>query len=253
MIAQFAMYDWPEERARLDRLWDAVRDALAAEGLAAPPALDRATPLADSWESAGLLVGQTCGLPYRTRLHDRVTLLGAFDYGLPGAPAGHYYSVLVVPAGSRARDVADLGRPRLAVNGFDSQSGWAALANDWPDLSFAGILGTGAHLASARAVAGGRADLAALDAVCWRLLGLHYPALAGRLRVIARTAPTPGLPLVTARREHAEAIARAITAALDALDAPRDGALPAGFVRLPPAAYLGIPTPPPPEGAPQPA
>lgn len=73
---------------------------------------------------------------------------------------------------------------------------------------------TGSHLASAEAVADGRADLAAIDCVTWSLLKAARSNLTSRLRVIG-TAPTllPGLPYVVsadATEEEIEAIREAI-------------------------------------------
>jgi hypothetical protein len=57
---------------------------------------------------------------------------------------------------------------------------------------------TGAHVASVAAVAGGHADLAAIDCVTWAHLKRWRPEATGKLRVLAWTAAMPGLPLITA-------------------------------------------------------
>lgn len=248
MIASFAMYDWPEVRGEHDRLWSLLREALAGEGIAAPMALTRDAPLWDIWESSDLLLAQTCGMPYRTRLHGRVTLVATPDYGLPEAPPGHYCSVLVTRADEpgKAEDFIDR---TLAFNGQDSQSGWAAPQNQMARIGqrFTRTLHTGAHVDSARAVAEGRADIAAIDAVSWRLMTAHRPAVAGRLRVLCQTDPTPGLPLITAAGRDPAPLARDVAAAIAAL-APvdRDALGLRGVVRIPAEAYLAVPTPPPP-------
>lgn len=58
------------------------------------------------------------------------------------------------------------------------------------------IVETGGHRASVRAVAEGRADLAAIDCRSWALALRHEPC-ARRLVVIGWTAERPGLPYVT--------------------------------------------------------
>ncbi|MFN3146851.1 MAG: phosphate/phosphite/phosphonate ABC transporter substrate-binding protein [Paracoccaceae bacterium] len=243
MIAQLAMYDWPEERAALDRLWQAMRAGFADNGIGAPETLDRPIDPVAAWTDPALLIGQTCGLPYRSRLHGHVTLLGAFDFALPDTPPGHYHSVIVARADAPGASLADFGGARAALNAFDSQSGWAALAEaaQAAGLRFSDLIVTGAHVASAKAVAEGRADIAALDAVTWRLIRAHRPATAARLRVLCRTRPTPGLPLVTAAgRDPAP-----LLAALASMRIPDTGALGAtGFVQLPAAQYLVEPLPP---------
>lgn len=248
MIASLAMYDWPQVRAEHDRLWSLIREALADEGVAAPEGLTRDASLWDVWFNPGLVLGQTCGMPYRTRLHGRVELVGTPDYALPDAPPGHYYSVFVTRAGEPG-EVADFIDRTLAFNGQDSQSGWAAPQNQMAKLGlrFTHTRHTGAHRDSARAVAEGKADIAAIDAVSWRLIDRYMPDLAGRLRVIAHTDPTPGLPLIAAKGRDSAPLARATAAAIATL-APgdRDALGLAGLAEIPAAAYLAVPTPAPP-------
>ncbi|GAB4387186.1 phosphate/phosphite/phosphonate ABC transporter substrate-binding protein [Albidovulum sp.] len=245
MIASLAMYDWPELRAEHDRLWGAIREALAEEGIAAPPELTRGDDLWRIWTSPGLVLGQTCGMPYRMRLHGRVEIVATPDYGLPEAPAGHYYSVLVVRRDAGGGIDAFLDGV-LAFNSPDSQSGYAAVQNQVAPRAFRRFLQTGSHRASAEAVAAGRADIAAIDAVTWRLIERFCAGVAGELRILARTAPTPGLPLITARGNDAPRIARAVGQAVAALAAQDRAALGLrGIERIPTEAYLRIPTPPP--------
>ncbi|MGR3434444.1 MAG: phosphate/phosphite/phosphonate ABC transporter substrate-binding protein, partial [Shimia sp.] len=134
--------------------------------------------------------------------------------------------------------------PRVAINGWDSQSGWAAAqAHLPPDPSF---VVTGGHAASLAAVAEGRADMACLDAVTWRLLRADDPN-AGRVTVRGWTEWTPGLPLVTATGRDPAPLFDAMAGAIDAL-APEDRATLGGLrglVRIDPAAYLAVPNPPP--------
>ncbi|OYX42032.1 MAG: hypothetical protein B7Z02_13345 [Rhodobacterales bacterium 32-67-9] len=248
MIASLAMYDWPEVRAENDRLWSLIRAALADEGVAAPEALTRDGSLWEAWESPDLLLGQTCGMPYRTRLHGQVELVGTPDYALPDAAPGHYYSELITRA-DEPGEATDFIDRTLAFNGQDSQSGWAAPQNQMARLGlrFTHTRHTGAHRDSARAVAEGRADIAAIDAVTWRLIAAHLPGLAAKLRVIGHTDPTPGLPLITAKGRDTTPFARAVAAAIAALSPSDRAALGlAGLAMIPASAYLAVPTPPPP-------
>ncbi len=243
MIASLGMYDWPELRAEHDRFWALIRDGLRARGMAAPEALDRQADLWDIWQDPDLVLGQTCGLPYRSRLHGRVGLVGTPDYALPDAPAGHYYSMLVVRA-DRDGVLEDFAGTRLAINGYDSQSGWAAPQNHARDhgIRFGDIVVTGAHRDSVRAVAEDRADIAAIDAVTWRLVQAFKPQVAQSLRVLGHTAPTPGLPLITTGDPEPlrEAVAQAI-ADLDSADRAALGIV--GLAAVPKADYLAVPTP----------
>lgn len=247
MIAALGMYDRAEVQGANDRLWALVRDGLRARGIAAPEALTRGEmAYMPGWLRPDLVLAQTCGFPYRARLHGKVTLIGTPDYGVESCPPGHYRSVFV----ARANDPRDLvafdGTP-IAYNDALSQSGWAAPQNHAAKLGlrFPAGLCTGGHIVSARAVAEGRADLAALDAVTWAMIGDHDPALAKALRVVAATDPTPGLPYIAALGADADATFDALSEAIAALD-PQDRALLhlKGLVRIPAAAYLAVPTPP---------
>ena len=236
--ASLPMYDWADLRAATDALWAGVRDALRAGGAAAPEALDRGADAGALWTAPDLVLSQTCGLPFVRRLRGRVALVGTPDYGLPGCPPGWYRSVVVARARDPREGVEGFRGARLAVNGADSQSGAQAMMFHIRDRAgpfFGQILVSGAHERSARMVAEGAADLAAIDAVTWRLVEAHRP-FAAALRVLAETAPTPGLPLVTAG--NPEPVAAAVEAAIDALEPRAREALGLrGLVRTVPADY----------------
>ncbi|MCR9150212.1 MAG: PhnD/SsuA/transferrin family substrate-binding protein [Rhodobacteraceae bacterium] len=244
--AALPMYDRAEIRPATDRLWAEIRDRLRAAGIDAPDALERPEDPWEVWQAPDLVLAQTCGLPYRRRLHGHVTLVGTPDYGLEGLEPGHYSSALVARAGD-GRDLPALAGGVLAINEAGSQSGWAAIHAHAAaqGLEVSRAIRTGAHLDSARAVAEGRADLAALDAVTWRLIGAHDPALAAALRVVARTAPTPGLPLITGKGRDPAPVFAAVAGAIAALHPGDRAALGLrGLVAIPASAYLAVPIPP---------
>ncbi len=245
MIASLPMYDWAETRPATDRFWALIRDRLRARGIDAPNMLHRGERWND-WRASDLLLSQTCGYPYRTALHGHVALVGTPDYGLPDAPPGHYYSQLIVRPGEGS-DWRDHLDGVLAINGPDSQSGWAAPQNHAASegRSFARQLVTGAHVASAAAVAEGMADIAAIDAVTWRLLVRYRSDLAQRLSVIARTEPTPGLPLISAPSDDPEALAADVGAAIASLaEQDRQVLGLRGLVHIAAEQYLAVRTPP---------
>lgn len=243
MIAWLGMYDPAPLQDANTRFWALIRAALGH----GPARLSRGTDPWPIWQSPGLVLAQTCGMPFRTRLHGHVTLVATPDYGLPDCPPGHYCSVLLARADD-SRDLAALAQGTLAYNEALSQSGWAAPVTHLAGLGLAPrhLLRTGAHADSARAVAEGRADLAGIDAVTWAILRDH-DSQAARLRVVARTEPTPGLPLITARGRDPAPIAAAVAQAIAALDPGDRKALHLRrLVAIPAAAYLAVPTPPPP-------
>ena len=249
MIASLGMYDFGPAMAANDRLWALVRGALRARGIAAPDALTRGEGAYwPAWEAPELVLSQTCGYPFRARLQGRVTYVGTPDYGVEGCPPGHYNSVFVVRKDDPRAVLADFDGAPFAFNEALSQSGWAAPQTHATKLGLRlpPVVQTGGHLLSAAAVAEGRADIAALDAVTHALL--QGEPVAAHLRVIARTDPTPGLPLIAAKGADAEAIFDAVSTAIAALsDGDRATLRLKGLVRIPLADYLAVSNPPPPD------
>jgi ABC-type phosphate/phosphonate transport system substrate-binding protein len=143
----------------------------------------------------------------------------------------------VVPADDAREDLAGFRGARLAVNGFDSQSGWGSILHHAAQLAdggpfFGEITVSGAHRASAAMVAEGAADLAAVDFVSWRLARRFVPGAAA-LRVLMLTDPTPGLPLIAAPGTEVDRHADAVRSAISGLDAgARDVLGLAGFAAL---------------------
>lgn len=246
MIAALPMYDRPEIGPAIDRFWALIRDRLRAAGLPAPAALTRGVPLWDIWQAPDLVLAQTCGLPYRARLHGRVTLVGTPDYGVEGCAPGFYRSVMVVRSDDPRAGLAAFDGARLAYSEALSQSGWGAAVAlaAGQGLRWAAVGPTGGHAASAAWVAEGRADIAAIDAVTWRHLSRFDP-VAPRLRVIAHSPPAPGLPLIAAQGAPQLALFAAVDGAIGALSpADRTDLSLRGLVALAPDDYLRLPLPP---------
>jgi ABC-type phosphate/phosphonate transport system substrate-binding protein len=250
MIASLGMYDFGPAQAANDRLWAMIRDGLHGRGIAAPDALTRGEHAYwDAWQSPDLLLSQTCGYPFRARLHDRVTYVGTPDYGVEGCVPGFYRSVFVARADDARRNLAEFDGARFAFNEPLSQSGWAAPQTQAAKLGLhlPPAVQTGAHRLSAQAVVQGRADIAALDAVTFALMQAASPVVR-ELKVVGMTDPTPGLPCITAQGRDPQPIFDAVSEAIAALDPSDRAALRLkGFVRIPLADYLGVPNPPAPE------
>ncbi len=264
-LATLPMYDRPELRAETDALWAHLREAIRDRGLDAPEALARDKPFRLVWSAPELVLGQTCGLPFVSALQRRVGLVGTPAYALEGVGPGEYRSAIVVAEESPLARLEDLRGTRAAINARDSQSGYAALMAETAPVAvdgavFAEAVVTGSHGASIEAVAGGRADVAAIDAVSWALAE-RYDRAAARLRVLAWSAPAPALPFITGRRGQGPALAAAAEAAIAALpSAVAEALLLSGFRRTAPADYEVIRTrlaaahashrlPPPPSGS----
>jgi ABC-type phosphate/phosphonate transport system substrate-binding protein len=228
-VAALQMYDFPELRAETDALWAALRDALRAAGIEAPAALSRPEDYHAPWEDPGLVLGQTCGYPYVTRLRGAVRLVATPVYAAEGCAGPAYRSAIVARAGEGA-DIADFRGRVAAVNTWDSQSGMnafraAAAARAGGRPLFARVLRTGGHRASLAALREGRADIAAIDPVSWALLGRVAPAERAGLGVIGFTEATPGLPLVAAAGLGAATCAAVAEVVRRALSGPQTAAL----------------------------
>lgn len=242
MIVSFPMYDRDETAPVYDRLWQATRAVLGY----GPAGVTRGADLWDIWQSPDLLIAQTCGLPFRSRLKGRVTLIATPDPGLPSLAPGQYHSLIVVRRDAPARSFSDLAGLRFAYNEAGSQSGWAALAAHAArhGVPLGAVLQTGSHIASARAVAEGRAAAAALDRMTWHLLDRFEP-FAKDLRVIDRTEATPALPLITAKGRDPAPLRTALSAGISALS-PDERALIGchRLITIPDADYFAVPLPP---------
>jgi len=242
MIASLPMYDWPEIRPATDAFWRALTGELRARGIDAPDELDRTRAADKQWRDPDLLLSQTCGFPYVTGLRDTVRLVATPVYAVDGCDGSDYSSFLLVHRDCPAEDLAGLAPRTIAVNTPDSQSGWNALRHTvlrdtGRPVDAGGLLLTGSHRQSIRAVARGEADLCAVDPVCYALAGRFEPETTAAVRILARSDPTPTLPLITSGRAGDDILAR-LREALDAVisapavaDVAQELAI-AGFHRL---------------------
>lgn len=231
------MYDWPEVADAVDTLWSRIATSCRRRGIDVPDTMTRFDHVVTLWRDPAMIVGQVCSLnPVRDGLGE-TEVLGTLVYDppddLPQPEPGSYYSVLVCRADDQRAGAAGDDDPgamtafagaRVAANGTDSQSGYWSLGHhvrllvdDGP--LFGPIVFTGAHRDSVRAVASGEADIAAIDVHSWRLACDHDPGAVAALRVIATTAPTPGVACVVAWElaGHRTGLNEAIGEAVDSL------------------------------------
>jgi ABC-type phosphate/phosphonate transport system substrate-binding protein len=208
------MYDHPAFRGLVDDWWRGLARAFTAEGIAKPPAaLDRAVPRETLWRSPDLLLSQTCGYPLITAFRDDLVLVATPCYAAPGADGATYRSQIVVARDAAAAAITDLEGAVAAINGWDSHSGMNALRHAVAPHArdgrfFAAIRLSGNHADSIAMVAAGQADVCAVDCVTHALLSAHVPEVLSGTRVLARTAPAPALPYVTASGAPADLVRR---------------------------------------------
>lgn len=246
MIASLMMYARPELAAAHGRYWALIRDALAARGVMTPENLSNDAEEFAVWTAPDLVLSQTCGMPYRTRLAQKVTLIGTPDYGLRGCPPGYYQSVVVMRADDQRSYLHEFRDARFAYNQTCSQSGYAAAwtAAKAGKFWFSDRRASGGHQMSAKMVAENDADIAFIDAQTWRFIR-RYDRFSDKLRAHMWTEPTPGLPYISAKGADAQVIFEAVSEAISELGAADRTELAINeFVAIPKAAYLAVDTPP---------
>lgn len=203
-IASLAMYRDPPPVATATRaFWAYLRDRLREGGLAdVPERLDEAIAHDAAWLDPRLLLAQTCGYPFASRLRGRVRLVATPVYDHPGCDRATNGSFVIVHAGSPASSVADLRGRTAAVNDPLSNSGMNLLRHIVAPHAIGGrffdrVIESGSHVASLALVADGQADAAAIDCVTYGNLARFAPERLAGTRILAETAKTPGLPLIT--------------------------------------------------------
>ena len=251
LAAALPMYDLPELQGANDALWAALAAKLGEAGVQdLPSGLTRGCDVAALCEDAGLLLSQTCGLPFISGQRAWVRLVATPGYRAQGCDGPFHRSAVLVRLAEPAQGLCDMRGARLALNEVRSNTGMNLLRSELAPLAhgrafFSQVVLTGSHLSSAAAVAEGEADMAAVDCVTWAQLQRFAPTLGRRLRVLAWTTRSPGLPLVTGRlTDHATflALQQALGAVAEdpAMAALRRTLLLDGFHRLPERHYRSL-------------
>jgi ABC-type phosphate/phosphonate transport system substrate-binding protein len=211
-IAALPMYDFPELAAAHDALWGAVAARLAAAGVTElPRELTRNVAHLDVWRHPRLLLGQGCEYPLIKSCADSIRLIATPSYAVPGCTSSTYRSAVVVRRTDPAEALAGLRYRRCVINDLTSNSGMNLLRAAIAPLSrserfFESVTISGAHRRSAEMVAGGQADVAALDCVSFAHFQRLYPALMANLRVLCWTPASPSPPFITARATNDETL-----------------------------------------------
>ena len=170
------------------------------------------------WRHPALIYAQTCYGPMEKGLADHVDVIAEPDYsGIEGGMGSDYSSALIMrkkeagisiaaPTNGLAKiDIRQIAGQRFAYNEPHSMSGFLALEKDLHedgyDMSiFPELIASGAHRASIRLVADGRADLAAIDARSWAMAQIYSPNMTDTLAVVGWTRRRPGLPFITSKK-----------------------------------------------------
>jgi ABC-type phosphate/phosphonate transport system substrate-binding protein len=222
------MYDLPGVESDVDALWAAV-----AERIDADPQRQRPEDLHEHWSSGEYLLSQTCGFPLVSELAGRVSVVGVFTTEVGHDDGSEYCSVIVVPV-----EPSDRHAP-LAVNSWDSLSGWVSLGCVLTEPWTGEVVLTGGHRMSMREVAAGRASMASIDAVTLKILSRNEPDLLGGMRVVRRGPMVPCLPLITPDPRNVQGLRTALAAVVrePALRSSLNRLSITGFVPLDLSAY----------------
>ncbi len=221
-LASLAMYRDPPAIAEATRgLWAYLREHLRAAGMAdVPAALDENIAHDAAWGDPWLLLAQTCGYPLMTRLQGQVRVVATPVYSHPGCEGAQSGSFVIVRADAAVSSIADLRGHVAAINDWASNTGMNLLRRTVAPHAvdgrfFARVTESGSHRASLDLVAQGEADVAAIDCVTFGNLARFAPEMVAGVRILAETAKTPGLPLITRAAASANEIAL-LRGALDA-------------------------------------
>ncbi|CAG4889179.1 phosphate/phosphite/phosphonate ABC transporter substrate-binding protein [Paraburkholderia gardini] len=176
-------------------------------------------PLHTFWRRADLLISQTCGYPLMHGLHEHVQLVATPEFDAPGCAGPNYSSVIMTRADGPVHSLETSRGLRVAFNQLHSNSGMNALRHVIAPLSrdgsfFSEAVVTGSHIGSLTAIAGNRADIAAIDCVTMAFVRDGLPQLAQSVREVAWTQASPGLPLVASSDVDASTV-EALRSALD--------------------------------------
>ncbi|MBU6393413.1 MAG: PhnD/SsuA/transferrin family substrate-binding protein [Sphingomonadales bacterium] len=203
-LASLGMYDHPAQREANDALWDWIAARLGAAGVPdVPSGLERDRAPHELWPDPQLLFGQACGYPFARFHKDHLRVLAVPRYGAPHCEGTRHSSVIVARAGDARGVLEDFRGAVAAINESASNTGTNLLRHTIaeqcaPGPFFTGMVRTGSHIGSMRAVAAGEADLAAIDALTFAAADASYPGLPESLKVIAVSRKVPALPFVTA-------------------------------------------------------
>jgi ABC-type phosphate/phosphonate transport system substrate-binding protein len=209
-----------------------IRDKAGLVAAPDPAALPSdAFDLSVLWRHPKLLFAQACWGPMESGLAPFVEAIGQPDYSRFEGGDGIFYSSVILmrqeqgysaamsPGEGRAiLPVGTLLGRTLAFNSRDSMSGYLALERDLETMGevmaiFSDAIETGGHRASIKAVAGGLADVCAVDCRSWAM-AKRFESAADALVPVGWTARRKGLPYITSALLPKEAI-EAVRAAID--------------------------------------
>jgi ABC-type phosphate/phosphonate transport system substrate-binding protein len=201
-VAALSAFDLPFLRPTQDALWQHVRAALAARGVADTPAkLTRPIDERRLWTHPAIVLGQLDAYRFAQVFPTTLVAVAAPHYACERCEGPSYRALLVVRDGADIQAWTGLEQKTAAVEGLDHLGSWR-LFKAWvqgvvdPAAFFGRVIISGGSVESLSLVRSGAADYAVLDCVSWQLVREHLPAVAQGLRVLAETDPGLAPPFV---------------------------------------------------------
>ncbi len=202
--ASLTMYTFPELEETISRWWRGVAHHMREAGVEnVPDFLTTPENLVPHWRSPDLLFSQTCGYPLTTTLKDNVRIIAIPLYEADGCEGSDYSSMIIVHDDLKIENFADLSGHDVAINGYDSHSGYNILKAMVADVAspgekfFSRTLISYSHAQSILSVRNKEAHCASIDAVTLALIGKYYPDNLKGVRVLCQSPMAPGLPYIT--------------------------------------------------------
>jgi ABC-type phosphate/phosphonate transport system substrate-binding protein len=201
------MYDFPEVHTSTLKIVDALATALSAIGLSVHTEVPNASVHADlirHWSGAGMLLSQSCGLPFIEELHTSVNVVGTPLWTSVSDDHGRYSTVIVVRKSLDITNIDHAHGLRPVVNNTQSLSGWCSLGIALANTANYSAVATpyvqsGGHAASLQMLQDGDADIASIDSATYRLLSRHRPELVENVRVIGYGPAVPATPIIVSK------------------------------------------------------
>src|SRR5581483_7698029 len=227
--------------------WVVARAGVPIEVIDYPPP----QPLPALWQRTDAACVQMCGYPLLGAMPQPIPIAAVVPSPARYAHAPVYWTDLVVRTDGPCATPTDVLGWRMAYTSEQSQSGYQAVRRFFADYAagagtsrlFEAVIGPlVTPMKVVHAVIAGEVDVGPLDSYAHDLLRRHVPELAGQLRIIATTRPTP-MPAFVAARGTPEHVVTALREALlavahsPAMDATRDALLIERFASVDAADY----------------
>ena len=226
LIASLPMYSFPEIYRASSSLWRGIAKNLRREGVSdIPDELALGRPLAELWANNNLLLSQCCGYDVVRRYRDTLIPLATPVFDVPECSGREYSSLIVVSDGCPYGDVLEMQGTVVVANGPESHSGMSSLRQlvapkHTNGRFFNDTIYSGSHAASLDMIRAGKADIAAIDCVTFRLLELHKPEAVTDIKILGRTFHAPAPPYVTHTLRGYDTAGRLRTALLETFADP---------------------------------